>query len=74
MIIVTLSPWFNPGSRQLEKVVYLDENSKLIKPLFKSGLWATMSAVVRLVHIQFPLETYVKDILLRSRKKAVTES
>ena len=27
-----------------------------------------MSAVVRLVHVEFPLENFVKDILLQSTK------
>ena len=31
-----------------------------------------MSAVVRLVHVLFPLVTYVKDILSRSRKKTIS--
>ena len=75
--------WFDPWRRHLEKVVYLDENSwtqtKLIKPSFiwpsdQSRRWATMSAVVRLVHVQFQLETYMKDIISRSTKKqTVTE-
>ena len=39
----------------------------------KSGRWATMSALVRLVHVPFLLATYVKDILSQSKKKPVTE-
>ena len=69
--------WFNPQHQQLEKVVYLDENSwtctKIIKLSFRwlsgqSRRGATMSAVVHLVHIRFPLKTYLKDILSRSTK------
>ena len=73
----------DPARRQqLEKVAYLNDNSwthtKFIKSLFrwpsgKNGGRAVMSAVVRLVHVWFPLETYVKDILWESKKQTVTE-
>ena len=68
----------DPARRQqLEKVAYLNDNSwthtKFIKSLFrwpsgKNGGRAVMSAVVRLVHVWFPLITYMKDILSRSTK------
>ena len=50
---------------------FMDLHSKILKPSFRwpsiySGHWATMSAVVRLVHVCFPLATFVKEILSRS--------
>ena len=67
--------------QQVEKVVNLDENSWtptiiIIKRSLHTdgqawtGCWATMSAAVRLVHVHFPLATYVKEILSRSTNTA----
>ena len=43
--------WFDPWRRQLEKE----------KSLFRwpSGCWATMSAAVHLIHVHFPIVTYL---------------
>jgi hypothetical protein len=52
--------WFDPRSRQLEKVVNLDENP-WTHPNYKtsfrwpSGHWVTMSATVHLVHVHHDL-------------------
>ena len=61
-----------PWCQQLEKVVNLDENSWTpTKIIIKGSLrWATMSATVQLVHVHFPLATYVKEILSRSTNNA----
>ena len=55
----------------------MDSQKTHKKPLFrwpsgKSGFRAIMSAVVCLVHVQFMIATYVKDILLGSTKSKQT--
>ena len=44
------------------------DSHKNHKAFIQMGPRATMSAVVRLVHVRFPPATYVKDILLQSTK------
>ena len=48
------------------------KNHKAFVQMAKRLEW-TMSAVVSLVHVQFPLETYVKVLLSWSKKQTVTE-